>query len=354
MNERLPSLKFGIFALVCLAFTGLLVAVIGNFSFKDRTGYAATFEDVQGLLVNDDVKIAGVTLGRVEAIGHEPGGAVRVEFTVRDDVDLPQDSVVSVRWRNVTGLRYLYVEPGGAPETVAANHTFPPEQTRAPADLGSLLQRIVPFIEALEPSLQNQVLEALSTALVGREGEVRELIRDGAELTNAVASREAEIERLLQNSVTVLDAYAQREDQLRGLIDSFAEVASTLRERNDELDSAIVSIADGQEELRRFVDANDDEIRLALDGLEDLTGVLRSDAEGLERVLETSPRGLVGYHLISRTGQWFNIRAIGTSVGGTVVTTERGAAKPNAEGGSDGGGVSADALRDLFDVGGAS
>jgi hypothetical protein len=46
-------------------------------------------------------------------------------------------------------------------------------------------------------------------------------------------------------------------------------------------------------------------------------------------VLET-PRGLVGYHLISRTGQWFNIRAVGASVGDDVVTTERGAALPRA------------------------
>lgn len=354
MNERFPLLKFGLFALVCLGFTGLLIVVIGNFSFEDRAGYAATFEDVQGLLVNDDVKIAGVTLGRVESIAHEPGGDVRVEFTVRDDVEVPEDSDVTVRWRNVTGLRYLYVEPGEGDAVAAAGHTFPKAQTRAPANLGSLLQRIVPFIDALDPSLQNQILEAFSTALVGREAEVRDLIREGAELTSTIASREAEIERLLQNSVTVLDAYAAREEQLRGLIDSFAEVSSTLRERNDELDSAIISIADGQEELRRFVDANDDEVRLAVDALEDLTGVLRANADDLQRVLETSPRGVVGYHLISRTGQWFNIRSIGTSVGGQVVTTERGAAKPGPDGTSRGGGVSTDALRDLFSTGGGS
>ena len=354
MNERFPSLKFGIFTLVCLAFTALLVVVIGNISFDDRVDYAATFEDVEGLLVNDDVKIAGVTLGRVEAIDHEPGGDVRVDFSVRDDIAIPEDSTIAVRWRNVTGLRYLYVEPGENDAVAAAAHTFPRDQTRAPANLGSLLQRIVPFIDALDPTLQNQILEALSTALVGREGEVRELIRNGAELTSTIASRESEIERLLQNSVTVLDAYAQREDQLRGLIDSLGGVASTLRERNDELDSAIISIADGQEELRRFVDANDDEIRLALDGLEDLTGVLRDNAGNLERTLETSPRGLVGYHLISRTGQWFNIRGVGLSVGGTVVSTERGAAKPAPGGGSQGGGVSADALTELFSFGGDS
>jgi phospholipid/cholesterol/gamma-HCH transport system substrate-binding protein len=347
VNESRPLLKFGLFALMCLAFTGLLVIVIGNISFTPRADYAAAFDDVEGLLVNDDVKIAGVTLGRVESIDHEPGGTVRVDFSLNDDVAIPEDSVISIRWRNVTGLRYLYVEPGGE-GAVEPDHLFPRDQTRSPANLGSLLQRMTPFIDALDPEQQNQILEALSTALVGRESEVQDLIREGGELTQTIATREAEIERLLTNSVTVLDAYAAREQQLRGLIDSFAEVATTLRERNDELDSAIVSIADGQEELRRLVEANDDEIRLALDALEDLTTVISAQADDFERVLASSPRGLVGYHLMSRTGQWFNVRAIGFSVGGEVVSTERGAAKPNAEGGSDGGGASTDGLASFF------
>jgi phospholipid/cholesterol/gamma-HCH transport system substrate-binding protein len=351
VNERSPALKFAVFALVCLGFTGLLVVVIGNISFATRATYAASFEEIQGLLVNDDVKISGVTLGRVEAIDHEPGGLVRVDFSLNDDVAIPEDSTLAIRWRNVTGLRYLYVEPGEG-EPTDEGHLFPREQTRSPADLGSLLQRIVPFIDALDPSLQNQILEALSTALVGREDEVRDLIREGGELTQTIASREAEIERLLSNSVTVLDAYASREEQLRGLIDSFADVAATLRERNDELDSAIVSIGDGQEELARLVEANDDEIGLAVDALEDLTGVLRGQADDFERVLETSPRGLVGYQLISRTGQWFNIRAVGTSVGGEVISTERGARLPREGGGSSGSGVEGDALLELFGVGG--
>jgi phospholipid/cholesterol/gamma-HCH transport system substrate-binding protein len=344
VNESRPLLKFGLFTLMCLAFTGLLIIVIGNITFTPRADYAAAFDDVQGLLVGDDVKIAGVTLGRVEAMDHEPGGVVRVDFTLNDDIEVPEDSVINIRWRNVTGLRYLYVEPGEGPP-VEPEHLFPRDQTRSPADLGSLLQRIAPFMDALQPELQNQVLEALSTALIGREDEVQDLIRQGGELTQTIATREDEIERLLTNSVTVLDAYATREQQMRDLIDNFAEVATTLRERNEELESAIVSIADGQEELRRFVEANDDEIRLALDALEEVTAIIGNQADDFSRALATSPRGVVGYQLISRTGQWFNIRAIGVSVGGEVLSTERGAAKPRGDGGADGGGATTTSSR---------
>jgi phospholipid/cholesterol/gamma-HCH transport system substrate-binding protein len=344
VNERLPLLKFGVFAVVCLGFTAWLVIVIGNISFEPRAAYAAEFRDVQGLLVNDDVKIAGVTVGKVEQIEHVPGGTALVTFTVRDGIELPEDSTISIRWRNVMGLRFLYAEPGEDGPPARPEHVFPIERTRAPADLGSLLHRMAPFLQALEPELQNQILEAFSEALVGREDEVRSLIAQGAELTATIASRDAEIESLLTNSATVLDAYARREAQLRGLLDSFAEVSGTLAERNDELEAAIVALADGQEELRRFVDVNRGDIEGTIDALEDLTAVLSADHEGLSRSLETSPAGLVGYHLISRTGQWFNIRAVGASLADTVLTTERGAAYPR----EDGSASSGPALAEVF------
>jgi len=332
MNVRHPLPKFLLFAAVCLAFTAWLVVMIGNISFESRLSYAADFTDVQGLVVNDAVKVAGVTVGKVTDIQHLPGGRARVAFEVRDEVSLPPDSVITVRWRNVLGLRFLYVEPGPDAEVVAAGHVFGVDQTRAPADLGSLLQRVAPFMQALDPALQNELLRGLSEGLVGNEAEVRSLISQGAELTGAIAGRDAEIDSLLRNSATVLDAYAAREDELRGLLDRFSEVSSTLSERNDELERAIVALADGQEELQRLVDTNRGEIEGSIDALEDLTTVLAADREGLERTLETSPRGLISYHLMSRTGQWFNIRAVGASVADNVVSTERGATYPRGGG----------------------
>ncbi len=333
--SRLPLLQFGLFSLLCLGFTGWLVIVMGNISFESRETYAAQFHDVQGLLVNDDVKISGVTLGKVHDIEHLPGGIVEVEFSMRDDVQLPEDSQIVVRWRDVFGLRFLYVEPGESDATMSPGDTFDVAQTRAPADLGSMLQRLTPFLQALEPELQNQVLEALSDGLVGREAEVRSLIARGGELTQTLATRDEEIESLLTNSATILEAYGEREDNLRGLLDSFAEVSATLSERNDEIDDAIVGLADGQEELRRFVEDNEDEVRLTLDALEDLTDVTSQQREDLSRTLATGPRGFLAYHLISRTGQWFNIRAVGASSDGTVISTERGAGYPREDGSSD-------------------
>ncbi len=352
MNESHPLLKFSIFALVCIAFSAWIVVVIGNLSLESRESYEADFTNVQGLLVNDAVKISGVTVGKVTATEVMPGGTARVRFEIRDDIELGSDTQVSVRWRDVFGLRFLYLEPRGE-SAVEPGHVFPDDQTDSPADLGALLQNLTPVIRALDPEQQNLVLEALSDALSGNTAEVRSLIRDGGDLLQAVASKEDELRRLIGNSATVIEAYAAREQQLRGLLDSFADVSESVAERNDTLEDAIVSLADAQAELRRLVDANDEELRLALDEVDDIAAVLSVNHDNLEDIVRTSGRGFVSYHRISRLGQWFNIRAVGASSDYETISAERGATlPPPREEATDGSG-SARSLSPFFTLRGA-
>lgn len=327
MSDRFALIKFIIFTVVCLGFSAWLIAVIGNISLESREGYEAEFANVEGLLVNDAVKVSGVTVGKVTGIEVIPGGTALVHFEISDDVPMREDAEVSVRWRDVFGLRFLYVTPGGGSE-VDPGHRYPVAQTAAPTDLNVLLGRLVPVMNALAPEQQNQVLQALSEALVGNEQEVRDLLSEGASLTQAIASRDDELRSLIGNAATVMDAYAAREAQLRGLIENFADVSETVAARNDELIGAVVGIADAQEELGRLLEANDGNLRGAFDELEAITTVLALNHENIEELLETSGKGLVSYHLISRIGQWFNIRAVGVSEDYQPVSTERGAELP--------------------------
>ena len=66
-----------------------------------------------GLHGGDAVKLAGVPVGEVTGIDVVKGQAV-VRFEVDSDVDLPTDSTVAVRWRNLIGQRYLWLDPGDA------------------------------------------------------------------------------------------------------------------------------------------------------------------------------------------------------------------------------------------------
>lgn len=314
MGEKHPLLKFLAFAAVCVAFAVWIVAVIGNISFEGRKDYAAVFTDVQGLLVNDDVKVSGVSVGKVNGLEVRDGKAI-VHFEVREDLRLGEDTRIDVRWRSILGQRFVYIVPSGSGD-LPPGHEFPDEVTTEPANIGTLVERLTPVMNALDPQLSNQVVEALGTALLGRTDEVRELIRDGASLTQALADRDDEIGSLLSNAGTVMDAYATQEAQLRALLDSFAEVAETVAARNDALEGTIIDLADVQAEFRRLIETNDGEIRGTLEALDGIAAVLSVNHDRVEELATYMFEGVVAYHEISRWGQWFNINVlIGSSAG---------------------------------------
>jgi phospholipid/cholesterol/gamma-HCH transport system substrate-binding protein len=305
-------------------FTAWLVMVIGNIPlafWQGKTAYTAEFEDVSGLLVNDKVKIAGVDVGKVTGIDHVEGGGALVTFNVRDHVRIAEDSLVQVRWRDVFGLRFLYVVPGGGAELDETHPCrtdndpcFSRELTGNPANLADVLAELTPFLDALDAEAQNQILMTLEETFVGREDEVRGLLTDGTELLTALASRDDEIGSLLSNSATLFDAYANRETQFRSLLDTFADVASTIAARNDELDAAIVEIANAQQELARLLEENDGDIRGALDEVEHIVEVLAINHANLAYILESGAPAVVNYHRTSAFGQFFNIHAVDLSI----------------------------------------
>lgn len=327
MSGAAPLAKFGIFAVICLIGAGVLVMELGNIDpFERRRTFEAVMPDAAGLLVNDPVQIAGVEVGKVESIEIVRGEAV-VTFTVREDRVLGEDTEIGVRWRNLIGLRFLYLYPDGSGD-LPDGHRFDADDLRTPTDLTAFLGRLTPIMRALDPEVGNIVVEALSESLSGREQEVRDLIESAASLLNAVADRAEETGRVIESGAQLLDAYAEREDELRDLISEFSEVAATVAERNDALVDAVSRIADGEEELERLVVDNDREIRDALAALDEIGDVLAANHDELEQIFAFTGTGIVQYHRISRWGQWFNIRAPGLSFGEEVVSTERGACLP--------------------------
>lgn len=342
-REGAPVVRFLVFAVICVLATVWLATVLGNIAFfSNRTSYTARFDDdVVGLLDNDQVKIAGVTVGKVTALEVDDGGGALVTFTVDNAVLLPEDSTVQIRWRDVLGLRFLYVHPGTS-EVLATGSDddvdFPADQTMAPPSVGQFLTRITPFIKALDPKLQNEVLRALQQSVVGREAEIREIVSDGADLTEALASRDDALGRLLDNASTILDEYAQRDEDIRALVDSLVNITETLARRNAALDDGVTALADLQAEFGTLLEANEDDLRAALDALETTTTTLSDNSETLDTLLALSPN-LIAYHRVSRLGQWFNVRGVGLSGDYTEISSERGASLPPRD--EDGGGGTA-------------
>ncbi|MBW3620237.1 MAG: MCE family protein [Actinobacteria bacterium] len=347
MNDRHAGPKFAVFAAACLVIAAWIVVVIGNIApFAERRTFTGEFASAQGLVPDDSVRVAGVDVGKVEAVEVRRGRAL-VTFTVDDGVRIGVDSTLAVRWRNTLGLRYLYVETAGAGDLPASFH-FPVERTRSPADVNTLLARLTPVMRALDPAVSNVVVRELAAALEGREDDVRALTTDAADVLEVLGERSEAIGRVLRNGTEVLGAYADREEQLRDVISGFADVSESVEARNDVLVEAIDAIGAVEVELARVLRDDDADIRGLVAALDRAALVLSANHEEVERTVRTLAPGIVSYHRISRWGQWFNIRVPGASIGEDTVATERGATLPPRQGGASGDTTSGASWGDVF------
>ena len=111
LSTRSLLFRFGAFAALSTFLTVVIGLQIARISFEDRYELTATFDDVSGLFPGDDVKLAGVAVGSVGSIDVQGGRAV-VALEVAEDVALPPDSEVAIRWRNLIGQRYVELRPG--------------------------------------------------------------------------------------------------------------------------------------------------------------------------------------------------------------------------------------------------
>jgi len=313
MTDRFPGVKFAIFTVLCLVAAGYIISITGNIRrlpfVSETSSFEAVLDNASGLYVGDDVRLAGVPVGRVQGISIEQGNAV-IAFQLDEGVEIRDTWEVGARWRNIIGQRFLYLYKVGDGAALEPGDRIPVERSRPVADVARFFNEITPLLEAIDPEQQNKLLNALNTSLDTREGTVQELVRDFSALSNTLADEEPAIRSVLDQGSTLLAEYNQRDEQFRAFFTDLASVGDVLAVRNDEFLGAISDITEVQRQLGGLVQANDEELSRILDDLSVITGSIGEHRSSFEEALGNTRDGLAVYNLISRWGQWFNVRAV--------------------------------------------
>lgn len=311
---KITIIKVIVFAMVAIVMTIALGVKLANTRlFANTYQLEAAFEDATGVLRGDAVKLAGVDVGRVQGF-YIDGGEAIVEFTVDDDIELPEDSTVSLRWRNVLGQRFLYVHPGSGSNPYEEGERIPAENTEDVADIGQLLNNAGPILKAIDPDQANQFLDAVNTALTGNERNVRNLIDDGAKLAETLAGEDENIKRLLSSTDEIMAAYASQDDALGEIFDNLDDVGVVLRRRITDINSLVINFAKVQRQLDTLLSENKGNIDASLDSLDSVARLLKNNRARLHETLRTLPYGVLGYNQTSSWGEWFNVRIVRINV----------------------------------------
>jgi phospholipid/cholesterol/gamma-HCH transport system substrate-binding protein len=105
----------GLFVLLGLVTLGYLSTSIGGLHLLPRDDYhvRARFSNIGDLKPNAPVKIAGVTIGRVDSIRLEEFVG-EVQLGIGRAVRLPKDTIASITTAGLLGDAYVSLSPGGS------------------------------------------------------------------------------------------------------------------------------------------------------------------------------------------------------------------------------------------------
>jgi phospholipid/cholesterol/gamma-HCH transport system substrate-binding protein len=241
---RGPLIGLSLFMIVALTLTWLVYASLRRDVAGKTAPYAAVFTDVYGLRVGDDVRMAGVRVGRVEKIDLE-GKLARVSFVVQQEQRVFGNTVAAVTYQNIVGQRYLGLSMGkeGNPGLLPTGSVIPLERTESSFDVTALLNGYEPLFSLLNPRDADNLTKGVIQSLQGDTSSLATLINQTSTLTETFTGRDQALGDVITNLDKVVGNLAQQNDNLDATITQTREVVSTLDARRPELVSSVGSLA---------------------------------------------------------------------------------------------------------------
>ena len=168
MRYRGALIGLSLFMVVAVTLTWLVYVTLRRDVAGQTVPYAAVFSDVFGLREGDDVRMAGVRVGRVEKIELQ-GDLAKVSFVVQSDQqllgnhrrlgDLPEH-----RRSAIPGLSLGNI---GEPRPLKAGSVIPIERTDPSFDVGTMLNGFEPLFSVLNPRDADNLTKGVIQSLQG-------------------------------------------------------------------------------------------------------------------------------------------------------------------------------------------
>ena len=109
-------------------------------NISETTNYIASFNDVSGISVGSNIKLAGVTVGKVlELKLDEINYTAEMVIGINKKIKIPNDSEIIITSEGLLGGNYVSISPGGSDIFLKANEKF--SFTQSSLRLNNLIQK---------------------------------------------------------------------------------------------------------------------------------------------------------------------------------------------------------------------
>ncbi len=266
--------------------------------------YRADFAEIGSLKEGNEVRVAGVPVGKVNGIELD-GNKVKVTFKIDKGTQLGKETSASVGIRTLLGAQYLSLQPAGGGE-LDKGATIPLSRTTPPYDVVEAFSDLSVTTQKLDKDELGKALNTLADVAAQTPAEFRGAIKGVSDLSVNLAARDSQINTLLKRLKNVTGVLNSRDDELETLFRDASTLFRAISDRRDTIHTLLVSTQRVSGELRALVKDVRSDLKPALDQLEDVTGMLRRNVNSLDEALRVLPGFLNVFSNALGNGPWFD------------------------------------------------
>ncbi len=281
----------------------LLVAFnIDRIPFFSGTGHTAAFTEAGGLKAGDDVRIAGVKVGKVGKVDLEDGH-VRVDFNVDNGTKLGRETSAEVRIKTILGQKFLMLRPAGGGKL---EKEIPVERTIAAYDVVEAFSDLATTTDRIDTEQLGQALDTIATTFRDTPEETRSAVDGLGRLSRTIASRDSQLRGLLEHANGVSGVLAERNEEFVTLLTDGDLLLQELRKRREAIHTLLVNTVTLSRQLTALVQENREAIRPALENLRGVLATLRANQADLDRSIELMAPFVRVFANTLGNGRWFD------------------------------------------------
>jgi len=285
-----------ILLLLLLSFNANALPFIGG-----GTTYHADFSDSGGLKTGDDVRIAGVKVGKVSSVALK-GAMVRVAFQINTSAHIGGQTRADIKIKTLLGDKYIALGPAG---TGSLHGDIPESRTTTPLDVTQAFIGLGQRAGEIDTKQLAQAFDTLAATFKDTPPYVHDSLQGLRRLSTTIASRDNALHQLLADANTVTQTLAQRNAEIAKLINDSNLILQTVYEQRVVIHNLLVDTTAVSKQLAGLVRDNEAIIGPALSHLETTLAILQRNEDNLDATIHLTAPFIRDFTDVLGNGRWF-------------------------------------------------
>lgn len=266
--------------------------------------YYAAFSESGGLKPNDEVRIAGVRVGKVSSVELD-GDHVKVTFKIDTDSEFGSSTRAAIKVKTLLGAMYVALEPAGEGQ-LEEGAEIPVERTSSPYDVVDAFSGLAETSERIDTDRLAESLTTLADLTRNTPEEFRSALAGVSDLSSNIAARNEQINTLLKNLERVSGVLGERDEDIIGLMKESDVLFRALVARRDAVHNLLVSTSRLSKELTLLVKQSRADLNPALEHLDNVVQVLNKNEDNLDNSLRLMEPFYRVFASTLGNGPWFD------------------------------------------------